>query len=177
MECPACNDGRLKPGWLEPNLPAYRCNLCQGVLLQLISYRAWNELGSQIEPTEDGELVSDDTAKALQCPRCDRLMVKFRFATETGHRLDICTRCEDVWLDDGEWDYLKHRCLHGELPEIFTEPWQRQLHKRIQAERTRDYWTRRLGDQAEDAESVRDWLMAQPNKRDILLYLMDRDVD
>lgn len=70
---------------------------------------------------------ADDTTRAMICPKCQRIMLKFKFAADIDHGIDVSTRCEEVWLDEGEWHYLRVTHIHGDLPKIFTEPWQRRL--------------------------------------------------
>ena len=128
--CPNCQTARLKPARLESNLPCSICLNCEGVLLSLVSYRQWRayyptEL-DEVGVTEEPQDVQD-TTRALLCPRCTRIMLKFKFSCDPVHRLDVCTHCEDVWLDRGEWECLKVRELHGQLPSVFTALWQRRL--------------------------------------------------
>lgn len=174
MNCPSCDKGTLKPVWLEPQLPAYGCNQCEGVLVPLIAYRAWIETNPAVETSvESGELVSEETSHAMACTRCEGLMTKYHFAADVDRRLDLCPRCEDVWLDAGEWDYLKERRIHGELPNIFSEPWQHALHRERRKEWSRRHWERRLGAQFERSHTFKTWLSKQPNRHDIVAYLAD----
>lgn len=38
-----------------------------------------------------------------------------------------CFHCEEVWLDAGEWQYLKAQGLHTRITLISTDPYQRRL--------------------------------------------------
>ena len=96
-------------------------------------------------------------------------MLKFKFSSGLNHGLDVCIHCEDVWLDRGEWEYLKVRQIHGELPSIFTDPWQRRLRVERTEQALETEWLRKLGEKEfAEAERVHKWLRDHP-KRDALV--------
>lgn len=112
MQCPSCHAGTLKPGTLEPNLPCSQCDACGGALLALVTYLHWSANVSPSPNTEPFAMDASDTKQALLCPKCSRLMVKYRITQAEDHRLDYCFGCEEVWLDAGEWEVLKSLGLH-----------------------------------------------------------------
>ena len=100
-------------------------------------------------------------------------MLKFKFLSDLDHCLDVCIHCEDVWLDRGEWDYLKVRKIEGQLPRIFTNPWQRRLRKARTEQALESGWLRRLGDtDFAEAERVHEWLKDHPT-RDVLVAFLN----
>ena len=179
MECPKCGAGELKPGKLEHNLPCALCSECNGALLPLVAYRYWREnFPAEVKRAEVTKALSDedDTARAMLCPKCRRIMLKFKFAADTDHGIDVCTHCEEVWLDDGEWHYLRVRHIHGSLPSVFTEPWQRHLREQRTRNVLQGEWRKKLGAaDFEEATKIHEWLKSHPKRAAILDFVMSDD--
>ena len=179
MNCPNCKNVELLPTRLEENLACSTCQQCEGILLNLVTYRIWRES----HPAEvEGCKVSRDTRaaaeskQALLCTKCERLMIKFRFAADLTHALDVCTHCEDVWLDRGEWDYVKARELHGNLTKTFTAPWQRRIRQQRSETQLMEIWSEKLGEK--DHNKVREfatWLETHSKRSLIMGYLNSED--
>ena len=103
-------------------------------------------------------------------------MLKFRYTTDSGHVLDVCGHCEDVWLQANEWEFLKARSLHGELPKIFTQPWQKDLRAERARQAFEEGWDRRMGKDLHDkAREIHAWLRHHPNRSAFLDYLSSKD--
>lgn len=174
MRCPSCDNAVLKPGKLEDNLACAMCPACHGALLSLVTYRQWLEtFPFEVENAPvTAQVNANDSTHVLSCQRCQREMVKYRFAADSSHGLDLCAWCDDVWFDAGEWEFLKHRKLHGALPAVFTEPWQRQIEKRSpDAVRAHAYQQRFGAAEFRQLEKIRNWLSVQPDRDDMLSYL------
>lgn len=181
MHCYSCDGETLKPAKLDEDLPARECARCGGVQLDLLAYRAWREQ----QPGEDTlpgprrggvTLVkADDNRRALLCQRCSRLMLKFRIDTEVENFVDLCGSCDDVWLDGGEWELLKHLDLSDRLAEIMTEPWQRRIRTEAVRRQQKDRLRERLGDEDHDRlMEIERWLTAHPERAELLRYLRGR---
>lgn len=54
-------------------------------------------------------------------------MQKFPINKDAKHKLDYSPKVGGVWLDAGEWEYLKEQGIACSLNKIFTEQWQKQL--------------------------------------------------
>lgn len=177
MKCPQCKAKGLSPTRLEPSLGALACGACGGTLLNLVSYRLWQEL-HEGELNSEVELTSqpDQPSGALLCAKCSRIMLKFQYTTDSSHVLDVCSYCEDVWFQENEWEYLRSLLLHGELPKIFTEPWQRNLRARRTSETLEREWDRRLGPELHSRiREIDSWLREHPDRASILDYLVASD--
>ena len=175
MKCPACKTPDLVPTMIEDMLPAMGCEKCKGSLVGLLYYRHWAEKHKPQPQTSAPTTVSEipvDTASALHCPKCARIMTKYRLSGTVANRLDVCAVCDESWLDGGEWELLEQLQLSDKLPAVFTDTWQRKLRKEG-SERTRQEILRRtLGAaDAEKVETLRTWLNTHPNKTTILTYL------
>lgn len=173
MECPSCKTGSLRHRLLEQGLSGYSCPRCFGYLISLSPYVDWAvKHRSDVEPADQFAPVGQDSKKALLCPKCSRVMVKYKADADASHGLDFCFGCEEVWLDGGEWDYLKAKGLHTKITTITTDSWQRKLRDEIGANVRLEKFKQLIGEQDfAEVERFRDWLQKQPGREEILRYL------
>jgi Zn-finger nucleic acid-binding protein len=171
--CPSCENAQLHPVRLEHDLPALGCPTCGGALLALVSYRNWREhsgpaqAAAQVAPP--GAVANSESA--LRCPKCTRFMTKYRFAADTRNQLDLCSHCDEVWLDDGEWELLESFAIADKLTHVFGNPWQTRVRTQEVQRRAEERWKEKLGDDYERAREIRTWLESHPLARDVLAYL------
>lgn len=176
MKCPRCRTPDLKPTLIEEYLPAMGCETCHGSLVSLLYYRHWAEtqkLNAPADPaTPAGPVATSDSNTALVCPKCARVMAKFKLTGTVANRVDVCSTCDEAWLDGGEWELLEALQLSHELPAILTDAWQRRI-RREQSEGTRrSILTRMVGEAgAVRVEEFRDWLGKNQHKSHVLAYL------
>lgn len=173
MKCPKCKFEDLKPTKLERGLSAMGCPSCQGALVSLLYYRDWVEREEPSTPPD--EMLAEkaaDTEAAISCPKCSRLMTKYRITGSNQHRLDLCASCDESWLDGGEWELLKSLELSRLMPQVFTDEWQRKLRKE-QFTADREARLKKLVGEAdvEQAKVMRDWLQGHPHRSDILFFI------
>ncbi len=174
LGCPLCPDRPLEPVRLENDLPAQGCANCGGSLLSLVSYRNWREHASPAAPDDAagasrGEV--GDSASALRCPKCERIMTKYRFAADARNQIDLCAHCDEVWLDHGEWEMLERFAMVDKLAHVFTQPWQNRVRSDAAKIRVEERWREKLGADYERARDMRAWLATHPNGKDLLAYL------
>ncbi len=176
MKCPKCKSTDLRASRIENDLPAAGCLTCNGALVSLLYYRDWAERHAN-DPTEltaDHTVTEEpsDTSTAITCPKCARLMTKYKMSGFVANRLDVCPGCDEAWLDGGEWALLKALELSHKMPLVFTEHWQRNIRKQIAAETRRSILGKAIGDESlERADEFKTWLKTQPRRNDILVYL------
>lgn len=175
MKCPHCQTSDLKPTMIEEFLPAMGCGTCHGSLVSLLYYRHWVE-SQQAPPPEArksaSELKTSETTKAIMCPKCTRLMTKYKLTGGVTNRVDVCAMCDEAWLDGGEWELLEALQLSHQMPAIFTDAWQRRIRSQLTEETRRSILTRLIGDEGTSrVEAFRAWLTSNPNKAHILTYL------
>jgi Zn-finger nucleic acid-binding protein len=172
MQCPSCSSSSLKLTKLEDQLPARECLNCHGILLDLLTYRAWAEKQPHPTKSHTTQCEVEDNGKALICPKCSKLMLKFRITGEKTNTIDVCTNCDDAWLDKGEWTLLSELSLQKKLNRIFTDPWQRQIRKDIATKSLQQRNKALLGE--EDYTKllqIKDWIAQHEKKHDLLRIL------
>lgn len=174
MDCPQCKGYKLEPREIEPNLLAAACVKCEGVFLSLMNYRFWVDrvtLTSSDSAIEE-EMVTTDNTKALACPKCARFMTKFNIGKGVKNRIDLCTGCDEAWLDKGEWRLLKKLDLHGKLPKLFTDAWQRNIRLQKQEQRLNSRFQTLLGDEDfRKVDAFKQWLNKHEQASDIHHFL------
>lgn len=186
MKCPRCKTPDLKPTMIEEYLPAMGCASCEGSLVSLLYYRHWAETQ---KPTTDingmditgvyttavdttAAVETTDTTTAITCPKCSRIMMKYRLTGRVSNRVDVCASCDEAWLDRGEWELLETLQLSHMMPSIFTDEWQRRVRRELTDDTRRAILTRMIGEEGvAKVEQFRAWLGNNRHKSDILTYL------
>jgi Zn-finger nucleic acid-binding protein len=175
MHCPQCKGYELEPVELETGLIAAGCLKCDGQLLSMTNYRFWAKAYADAVCEVDTDVAAEDSSGAKLCPKCSRFMSKYKIGNDSQHRLELCTGCDEVWLDKNEWQLLKKMQLHGSLGKVFTDSWQRELRLAQQRESLDARYRDQLGDETfAKAKSFKHWLEQQPQRADILLYLQTK---
>jgi len=176
MQCPKCKHTELRAARIEIDLPAAGCANCKGALVSLLYYRDWTErhASDPVSLAHDHSVAEDapDTSTAINCPKCGRLMTKYKISGAVSNRLDVCPGCDEAWLDGGEWELLKALELAHKMPQVFTEQWQRNIRKQVAEDTRRAILRKAIGAGALDhTEEFKRWLHEQPRRNDILTFL------
>lgn len=179
-QCPQCADSPLVHTMLAENLAAHGCGKCLGTLVSLVSYRAWREsaAGRQARgnvPVALRDLDAADSVGAKNCPKCRSLMSKYRISADRRNRLDYCAHCEEVWLDDGEWQLVEGLVISGEFAKVFTQAWQYAVRssatEAMEEQRLREL----LGGDYERVVAFADWLRTHPARVEIHARLLRQE--
>jgi Zn-finger nucleic acid-binding protein len=175
MKCPVCKSPELRPTMIEDLLPSMGCEQCKGSLVSLLYYRHWAENHKPQQLANPAATITEtpaDTASALRCPKCERIMTKYRLSGQVSNRLDVCPTCDEAWLDGGEWELLEQLQLSDKLPSVLTDTWQRKLRHEGSERLRHEILQRNIGEtDATKVESLREWLNGHPSKSAILTYL------
>jgi Zn-finger nucleic acid-binding protein len=144
--------------------------------LSLLYYRHWAETHKPpaSEPANAGATpeTTTDTTTAITCPKCSRVMAKFKLSGRVSNRVDVCSTCDEAWLDGGEWELLEALQLSHKMPAILTDAWQRRIRRELTEETRREILTRMIGaDGTAKVEEFRTWLARNKHKSHILTYL------
>ena len=176
MKCPHCADASLYATRLDGGLLGEGCTHCGGALVSLLHYRDWAERSAgafddEPVPAPAPEPVPDGKG-ALCCPKCSRLMTKYRIGHGVSNALDLCATCDEAWLDNGEWRLLRALALSHHVPRIFTDAWQHRARQEQMDTARQTRLRAKLGDaDAERLDALRDWLKDHPHRREILFAL------
>ncbi len=176
MKCPSCSDSKLVPFFLEGLFRAHTCKVCEGNWLLIDDYLRWKEHNPEYGFSQDTVFEAEDSLKALLCPESGAIMSKYRIAHDSGHRLDYSAAVGGVWLDKGEWEYLKEKGLAGSLNRVFTAQWQKKLKEDSTKITFTAVYRERFGEEAyEKVQELREWLNSHPRKADLRAYLLAGD--
>ena len=173
--CPSCGTEVLERSELEQGLFTMGCPQCGGHLINLSSYDGWIKSTEAMAVHAAGDEVFDisNSRHAIHCPKCQRIMVKFRVAADTARSLDFCFACDEVWLDNGEWESLKARKIHTRIRSVSTDAWQHRIREVLSEKSRVEHFRQQLGDEVfQTAEEFNNWLEGQPARAVILRYLI-----
>lgn len=178
MDCPVCKTD-LKPAKLDNDLPAMQCESCAGNFISLLVYRSWSERHpsscNSAQHAQSHDVSAEETAKGLLCPKCGRIMQKFKISAQSDHKIDLCTSCDEAWLDGGEWQLLKTLELANKLTSIITAPWQLKIKQEVSAQHHELRWQQTLGDDDyRKARELKDWLKSHPNSGDLYRFINEQ---
>jgi Zn-finger nucleic acid-binding protein len=174
-QCPQCTDSPLVHMMLTEGLPGHGCGNCLGTLVSLVSYRAWREnAGRGLLPAVTAAVPDAEAADSIgakKCPKCRSLMSKYRISAEHSNRLDYCAHCEEVWLDDGEWQLVESLVTSGDFTKVFTQVWQHGVRTDMSLAMEAQRLRKLLGDDYLRVEQFAEWLRNQPARQEILARL------
>jgi len=157
---------------IEEYLPAMGCTTCNGSLVSLLYYRHWAETQKASDSKVATAVAMNDTTAALTCPKCERIMMKYKVSGTVSNRLDVCGLCDEAWLDGGEWELLEALQLSHIMPAIFTDEWQSRIRREIAEESRRLILARTIGDEPlARVEEFKAWLANNEHKSEIMTYL------
>ena len=174
--CPQCDHSVLVHTLLTDNLAAYSCGNCLGALVSLVSYRVWRESAAGRHAIRDTppavvDVDPPDSTGAKKCPKCRSLMSKYRVTADKANRLDYCPHCEEIWLDDGEWQLVEGLVLAGDFTKVFTQAWQYAVRSGVTTAMEEQRLREMLGGDYERVAQFAEWLQAQPARQEILQAL------
>jgi len=178
MSCPVCN-GELKLKSLSRYLSGQCCTSCNGITFTLAEYLYFltrsEPIEDSVEPDESELVMDEDTKHALVCS-CGQLMNKYRITHKSNRRVDCCPSCHTIWLDMGEWEYLKVNHLYRCVNKLFTDSYQRKLRLESTKNILNKNFENRLGENDyEKLKEVRCWINSNPNRDILLAYLNAND--
>lgn len=176
--CSACA-GRLEFVELEPGLVCAVCTGCKGSGIPMMNYRFWVQQQNAAE-NEVGKVSSDTVAEDYPsirtCYKCQHLMNKYRIDMATPNKVDYCGHCDEIWLDENEWELLKAKGIHRQLHKVVTEGWQKQQKKNYFEEREKERLTSILGERDTNyLLEVKAWASTHPEKTVIYQHLNRMD--
>jgi Zn-finger nucleic acid-binding protein len=176
--CPQCDHSILVHTLLTDDLAAYSCGKCLGTMVSLVSYRAWREKQGKgtlpPPPTAEADSGPPDSIGAKKCPKCRSLMSKYRIRSDKTNRLDYCPHCEEIWLDEGEWELVEGLVASGEFTKVFTQAWQYAVRTGLTTAMEEQRLRELLGGDYDRVAQFAEWLQQQPAKQEIVARLTRR---
>ena len=112
MNCPRC-DKVLVEVKTEEDVRTERCTKCEGHWLESVGLRVL-EMTVDVRFIEWRRLPPEESQlRELSCPRCRprTILKKVRNERDRHVLLDICERCQGVWLDKGELEAIQQMGL------------------------------------------------------------------
>ncbi len=177
MNCPVCKKTELELEDIDTGLGAGVCQTCNGRWISLQSYQAWLEFKSHIpvhneEENKTAAIPRHEPARI--CPRCGRILTKYRIAVESPLNIDRCSLCSGAWLDADDWKALKTKNLHVALDKIFTDHWQDEISREKTRQTLTNIYRKKFGpENFEKLRAFKQWIFDQENREEILSYLRD----
>ena len=173
--CPQCDHSVLVHTLLTDDLAAYSCGKCLGTLVSLVAYRAWREHGARgplkASAVATPDVDAADSTGAKKCPKCRSLMSKYRISSDKSNRLDYCPHCEEIWLDDGEWELVEGLVLAGDFTRVFTQNWQYAVRAGVTDAMEEQRLRESLGADYDRVLQFAEWLQGQPARSEIIARL------
>lgn len=177
MKCSSCHTGTLSPSYLEGLFACHTCTDCEGNLILLSDFLRWQEQNPEVDLPEnvDVEVDTQETSKAMICPKTGGLMTKYKISADTEHRLDLSPTINAIWLDKGEWALLKSKGLAVKLNNIFTDHWQHEIRSNAATEVLSSLYQRKFGDRYEEVKRLRASLESMDNRSEVIAYILADD--
>lgn len=177
MKCSACSAGALVPSYLEGLFPCHTCSDCGGSLVMMGDYLRWQDQHPDVDLDSNPpvKVTSEETSKAMICPKTGGLMTKYRISKNTDHRLDLSPTINAIWLDKGEWDLLKANGLAGRLNNIFTNHWQHEIRSQESADVLEALYQRKFGEHYAQIIEFKEVLDNLENRSEAIAFLLSDD--
>ena len=100
-------------------------------------------------------------------------MLKFRISGSTSNKVDICSNCDEAWLDEGEWELLGSLKIQHKLNAIFTEPWQRNIREEnANLAQEKRFEELLCNEEYEKLVDLKEWINNHPKKADLVRYIL-----
>ena len=106
MDCPTCSRPLTRTTY--ENVQVMQCEACFGYLVarrRLTLIKSTRELGPEALHEEARTEQAPDTHDQVRCPKCLAEVMRkerVRVSDEEAFHLDVCRKCDNVWLDGGE---------------------------------------------------------------------------
>lgn len=176
MKCPGCKRDTLFPSYIDGLFRAHTCSVCEGNWILIEDYVVWKQKNPEYEFSETADFQYEDSKNALLCPITGAIMQKFKLTHDSEHRLDYSPQVGGVWLDKGEWEFLKQENLAGCLNAIFTSQWQKTIRENSAKVSFAEIYQEKFGEESyAQIKETRKWLDEHPCKADLIAYLMAED--
>lgn len=110
MNCPKCGEGKALAEVELAGIEVDRCSICNGVWLD--EYELDDLL--DIDEAELKKIMEGQGSEQLDgvegnCPRDGTPLGRVRLAQSRETTVDMCSECQGLWLDGGEFKRLREK--------------------------------------------------------------------
>jgi Zn-finger nucleic acid-binding protein len=179
MKCPVCRKIALEHEEIDVGLNADVCTECRGRWISMQNYESWIESRGAGAPEIHGDeedMNIPEFELARLCPKCSRILVKFKVGRSIAFKIDRCSNCAGVWLDADEWETLRRRNLHDDLTQIFTDHWQEEVSREETRKTLKGIYRSKFGeDDYKKISEFKSWMDNEDKRNEILSYLKDKN--
>ena len=179
MRCPRCGTRELEPKEIDVGLHAQVCADCNGKWIEFASYERWLKRieSAPLEPDSDlSGLTIPEFELARMCPRCRRILIKYKVGSSVPFKVDRCSSCAGIWLDENEWEVLRSRNLHDDLHKIFTDHWQGEVSREETRSALEAIYEKKFG--PDDYAKILDfkkWVDEHDKAHEIISFIRDKN--
>ena len=183
MNCPACvtTDLERRDGPIGPAI--HCCPKCIGRWLVFDDHLQWLE---SLPPSSHATsanissvhlagvtVITEAPHKARLCPRCGKIISRYRFSPDHHCWLERCGSCAGIWFDRGEFEAVAAIVPLARIQHLFNDTHQHKVSSEL-AHRQHEQRCRAIvGDEAFDkAREFKAWIEQQP-RRDVLMAYID----
>ena len=153
LQCPHCSGF-----WVPPEVVALPASLT------VLSARDVRKAALPLENQRTG-----------QCPEGHGLLRRARVTWHDPYFLERCARCGGVWFDAGEWSRAVADELLGNLSEVWSPAWRKQLSDQQSHDSLEVDLRAKLGSELFSAlRTLADSLETHPQRGVALAYLVER---
>jgi hypothetical protein len=178
MKCPRCKTPDLRPTLIEEYLPAMGCDTCHGSLVRCCTTGTGRKRRSLLRAPDEATIPPDpvatnDTTTAIICPKCARVMQKYKLTGTVANRVDVCSTCDEGLARRRRMGIAGSAAARVTSCRRSSPDHGSGAFRREQSEGTRRaILVRMIGeDGATRVEEFRDWLARNQHKSHVLAYL------
>jgi Zn-finger nucleic acid-binding protein len=174
MKCPVCKSEDLYENIMSTGLKGYKCAKCDGSWVRFDDYDLWKKEEYQQPEDLTDYLPEYDYKKAVLCPDCGVILIKYKVAKDIPFNLDHCSMCNGVWFNKTEWENLIRNNLHHQMNSFFTKPWQNKLKEEMTKDRFEQKYLSSFGEKDyKRIIEVRNWLLNHPKKDELVNFIIN----
>jgi len=117
IKCPKCNSSLKEIKISQVILD--KCDKCKGLwfddkeLFEVLNQHNLNE-----DEIKSNESSKPNCPSVNNCPKCVKPLKKIHSFSIAGLEIDICSTCNGIWLDYGEFEEIKQNQIDSQLQKI-----------------------------------------------------------
>lgn len=184
MKCPACANAELERRENRAGPADFHCRSCSGCWLPFDDHLHWLESQpagapaacAGTEPPVTSSLPpSDVTQRVRLCPRCSKLLSRFRVSADHAVSIERCPACAGIWFDQGEREATLAIVPMSRIQHIFNDAHQHRIAAELRRRQHEERCRAIVGDEAlARTREFKAWLEQHPRQDVLRAYLDER---